>query len=51
MQQGRWLMADKLNSGDMFPPLSLQLTDDRTQALPEIKDSGFSIVLFYRGHW
>jgi len=45
------MMADKLNSGDMFPPLSLQLIDDTSLELPEIKDGGYSIILFYRGHW
>ena len=42
-------MADKLNSRDMFPPMPLQLIDDTTLELPEIKDGGYSIVLFYRG--
>jgi peroxiredoxin len=43
-------MADKLNLGDQFPELTLQLGDS-TIALPQLKESGCSIVLFYRGHW
>jgi hypothetical protein len=43
-------MAEKLNAGDQFPSLTLQVGDDTLQ-LPEIKDSGYSLILFYRGHW
>jgi len=43
-------MAEKLNAGANFPELSLP-AGDSTLALPQIKDSGYSIVLFYRGHW
>lgn len=43
-------MADKLKSGDQFPSLLLQVGDS-TVALPELKDSGYFIILFYRGHW
>lgn len=43
-------MAEKLNAGDQFPRLSL-LVGESTLALPEIKESGYSILLFYRGHW
>ncbi len=44
------MMADKLNAGDQFPQLSLQLGDSAA-VLPELKESGYSILLFYRGHW
>jgi hypothetical protein len=43
-------MQAKLNAGDHFPPLTLQVGDG-SLALPELKDSGYSIILFYRGHW
>jgi hypothetical protein len=43
-------MAEKLNAGTLFPPLSL-LVGDETLLLPQTKDSGYSIILFYRGHW
>ena len=43
-------MDDKLNAGGQFPQLTLQVGDGVLQ-LPEIKDSGYSLILFYRGHW
>jgi hypothetical protein len=43
-------MAEKLNAGDQFPPLSLRVGDS-SQALPQLGESGYSILLFYRGHW
>jgi hypothetical protein len=43
-------MAEKLNAGDQFPQLSL-LVGDSSLALPQLKESGYSILLFYRGHW
>ncbi len=43
-------MDDKLNAGDQFPTLTLQVGDGTIQ-LPETKDSGYSLILFYRGHW
>ena len=43
-------MAEKLNAGSMFPSLSLHVGDG-SLLLPQIKDSGYSIILFYRGHW
>jgi hypothetical protein len=43
-------MAEKLNAGTLFPPLSLQVGDG-TLLLPQAKDAGYSIILFYRGHW
>jgi hypothetical protein len=44
-------MADKLNSGDRFPDLTVNLVDGRTLALPGGLDAKYRIVLFYRGHW
>ena len=43
-------MAEKLNGGDTFPTLTLHVGDG-TVTLPETKDTGYSIILFYRGHW
>ena len=43
-------MAEKLNAGDQFPSLVLRLGSS-TMALPELKEAGYSIILFYRGHW
>ena len=43
-------MAEKLNAGAQFPEVLLQVGDG-ILTLPEPKDSGYSIILFYRGHW
>lgn len=43
-------MAEKLNGGDQFPGLTLQVGDNAID-VPIVKDSGYSIILFYRGHW
>ncbi len=43
-------MNDKLNAGTEFPQLTLTVGDE-SLVLPELKESGYSIVLFYRGHW
>jgi len=42
--------VDKLNGGAHFPVLTL-LAGEGTLELPPVKDSGYSIILFYRGHW
>jgi peroxiredoxin len=44
-------MAEKLNTGDVFPKLSLNLVDGSTLELPDGIDAKYKIVLFYRGHW
>lgn len=44
-------MAEKLNAGDGFPSLTLNLVGGGTLALPDRLDSSYSVVLFYRGHW
>ncbi len=43
-------MAEKLNAGNQFPELSLKVGDG-VLTLPEAKETGYNIVLFYRGHW
>jgi hypothetical protein len=44
-------MAAKLNSGDVFPRLTLKLADGGTLELPGGLDARYQIILFYRGHW
>lgn len=44
-------MAAKLNTGDTFPKLTLNLTDGSRLELPAGLDAKYRIVLFYRGHW
>jgi hypothetical protein len=44
-------MADKLNSGDAFPHLTVHLVDGSTLELPGGIDAKYKIILFYRGHW
>jgi hypothetical protein len=44
-------MADKLNTGDSFPLLTLDLVDGSRLALPDGIDARYKVILFYRGHW
>jgi len=44
-------MAEKLNTGDMFPSMAIHLTDGGTLALPGGIDAKYKVILFYRGHW
>ncbi|MGW8271554.1 MAG: hypothetical protein ACWGNS_13960 [Burkholderiales bacterium] len=44
-------MADKLNSGDVFPKLTLNLVDGSVLELPDGIDAKYKVILFYRGHW
>lgn len=44
-------MTEKLNSGDVFPNMTLQLSGGGTLAIPDGMDAKYRIVLFYRGHW
>jgi hypothetical protein len=44
-------MADKLNAGDMFPGMTVNLVDGGTQELPGGIDAKYKVLLFYRGHW
>lgn len=44
-------MADKLNTGDSFPEITLTTTSGSSIQLPADLDTPFTIVLFYRGHW
>ena len=44
-------MADKLNTGDSFPNLTLDLVDGGRLELPDGLDARYKVILFYRGHW
>lgn len=44
-------MAAKLNTGDAFPKLTLDLVDGGKLALPDDLDARYKVILFYRGHW
>jgi peroxiredoxin len=44
-------MADKLNTGDVFPDLTLDLADGGKLSLPGGLDARYKVILFYRGHW
>lgn len=42
---------NRLEQGDRFPDLTVDLVDGGTLHLPDDVGSGWSVVLFYRGHW
>ena len=42
---------EKLNAGELFPTMTLQLVGGGEVALPQEVDSAYQVVLFYRGHW
>jgi peroxiredoxin len=44
-------MAAKLNTGDAFPKLTLNLADGGRLELPDGLDARYKVILFYRGHW
>ena len=44
-------MAEKLNTGDTFPSLTLDLVGGGTLTVPDGLDSKYKVILFYRGHW
>jgi len=44
-------MADKLNTGDTFPTLTLDLVNGKKLTLPDGLDARYMVILFYRGHW
>lgn len=44
-------MAAKLNTGDPFPRLTLNLVDGSSLVLPDGLDGKYKVALFYRGHW
>jgi peroxiredoxin len=44
-------MAEKLNAGDSFPRMTLNLVDGGKLELPEGFNAKYNVILFYRGHW
>ena len=44
-------MAEKLQQGDRFPSIKLNLVDGGTVQIPDDIASRYAAVLFYRGHW
>ena len=44
-------MAEKLNPGDMFPKMTINLVDGSTLELPDGIEAKYKVLLFYRGHW
>jgi len=47
----RNVMSEKLDTGDVFPKLTLNLVEGGTLELPDGLNAKYKIVLFYRGHW
>jgi peroxiredoxin len=44
-------MATKLDIGDVFPAMTLNLVGGGTATLPDLADAKYQLILFYRGHW
>jgi len=44
-------MGEKLQQGDRFPALPLQLVQGGTVRLPDEMPTRYAAILFYRGHW
>ena len=44
-------MPSKLNAGDSFPAMTLNLVGGGTVNVPADLDSKYTVLLFYRGHW
>ena len=42
-------MPSKLNAGDSFPTLTIEMHGGQEQQLPLPIDSGYQVLLFYRG--
>jgi hypothetical protein len=40
-----------LDTNDMFPELNLRLVSGESLNIPEGTGDGYSVLLFYRGHW
>jgi len=43
-------MDKKMNTGDQFPSIVLNIGKDQTIAVPEDLDSKYTMLLIYRGH-
>ena len=44
-------MSTKLDAGDSFPEITLELCSGGTRVLPTELETPWTFVLFYRGHW
>ena len=44
-------MGAKLDGGDTFPEITLELYGGGTRTLPADLETPWTLVLFYRGHW
>lgn len=44
-------LGNKLDTGDHFPDLELQLVGGATQRISALADKGWSLLLLYRGDW
>jgi len=44
-------MAEKLDTGTLFPAMELALVEGEPVALPADIRTPYQVVLFYRGHW
>ena len=44
-------MSHKLDAGEPFPRLTLDLAGGGTLELPGGLDARYKVILFYRGHW
>ena len=42
---------DKLQQGDKFPAVTLNLLDGGTIEIPTDAPTRYTVLLFYRGHW
>ncbi len=44
-------MAAKLESGDKFPTVTLNIAGGGEITLPDQLETPYGVILFYRGHW
>ena len=44
-------MSGKLNAGDAFPGVTLNIVGGGTLTVPGDIDAAYLVMLFYRGHW
>ncbi len=44
-------MGKKLDMGDRFPNLTLNLVGGGALSIPDDLDTDYNVILFYRGHW
>ncbi len=44
-------MAEKLDAGQEFPSLTLDIVGGGSLNVPEDMDGKYKVIMFYRGHW